>query len=268
MRGPRTNPPVLKRFGQHFLNDRGVLEAIADAVVAEPGDTIVEIGPGRGALTDILSERPSPLIAIEIDRALSEKLRERYASNPRVTIVEADVLETNVAELAGGPFAVVGNVPYYITTPILFHVLRPPFPRSAVFLVQKEVAERIVSPPGSKAYGALSANVQAIARADILLAVPASAFKPPPKVESSVVRVTPRSDPIISSGEVESYRGFVQALFAMRRKQLGNALRSAGQLTAEQASTVLADLGIDAKARPETLSPLQFAELMRRSHAL
>lgn len=265
MRGSRANPPVLKRFGQHFLIDRAALEAIAKAVVAGPGDTIVEIGPGRGALTDILAERENPLIAIEIDHALSEKLRERYASNDRVTIVERDVLEINVAELAGGPFVVVGNVPYYITTPILFHVLRPPFPRSAVFLVQKEVAERIVSPPGSRAYGALSANVQAISRAEILRTVPAGAFKPPPKVESSVVRVTPRTDPIISTDEVDPYRGFVQALFAMRRKQLGNALRSAGQLSAEQAAGVLADAGIDPKARPETLSPLQFADLMRRS---
>ena len=265
MRGSRANPPVLKRFGQHFLIDRAALEAIANAVVAGPGDTIVEIGPGRGALTDILAERENPLIAIEIDHALSEKLRERYASNDRVTIVERDVLETNVAELAGGPFVVVGNVPYYITTPILFHVLRPPFPRSAVFLVQKEVAERIVSPPGSRAYGALSANVQAISRAEILRTVPAGAFKPPPKVDSSVVRVTPRTDPIISTDEVDPYRGFVQALFAMRRKQLGNALRSAGQLSAEQAAGVLADAGIDPKARPETLSPLQFADLMRRS---
>lgn len=264
MRGSRTNPPALKRFGQHFLIDRTALESIANAVVAEPGDTIVEIGPGRGALTDILAERPNRLVAIEIDRALSENLRERYASNGRVTIVERDVLETNVAELAGGPFVVVGNVPYYITTPILFHVLHPPFPRSAVFLVQKEVAERIVAAPDSKAYGALSANVQAIARAEILRTVPAGAFKPPPKVESSVVRVTPRADPLISPDEVDPYRGFVQALFGMRRKQLGNALRSAAQLTADEAAVVLSDLGIDPKARPETLSPLQFAELMRR----
>lgn len=268
MRGSRTNPPVLKRFGQHFLVDRSALEAIANAVVAEAGDTIVEIGPGRGALTDLLAERDNRLIAIEIDHALSEKLRERYASNDRVAIVEHDVLDTNVAELAGGPFVVVGNVPYYITTPILFHVLRPPFPRSAVFLVQREVAERIVSPPGSRAYGALSANVQAISRVEILRTVPAGAFKPPPKVESSVVRVTPRTDPIISTDEVDTYRGFVQALFAMRRKQLGNALRSAGQLSAEQASEVLAHAAIDPKARPETLSPLQFADLMRRSRVL
>lgn len=268
MRGSRTNPPVLKRFGQHFLVDQSALEAIASAVVAGPGDTIVEIGPGRGALTDILAERDNPLIAIEIDRALSEKLRERYASNSRVTIVERDVLETDVAALAAGPFVVVGNVPYYITTPILFHVLRPPFPRSAVFLVQREVAERIVAPPGSKTYGALSANVQAIARAEILRTVPPGAFKPPPKVESSIIRVTPRSDPLINPDEVDSYRGFVQALFGMRRKQLGNALRSAANLSADQAAVVLAELGIDAKARPETLSPLEFAQLMRRSRAL
>lgn len=265
MRGSRANPPVLKRLGQHFLADDAVLLAIADAVAPAPGDTVVEIGPGRGALTDILAHRSNPVVGIEIDRALAEKLRARYAGNPRVTIIEQDVLAIDVAALAPGPFVVVGNVPYYITTPILFHVLRPPFPRSAVFLVQKEVADRIVSPPGSRTYGALSANVQAISHARILRVVPRGAFKPPPKVESAVVRITPRTDPLISPDEVESYRGFVQSLFGMRRKQLGNVLRSAGQLSAEGASSVLTGLGIDPTARPETLSAQQFADLMRAS---
>lgn len=268
MRGSRANPPVLKRFGQHFLIDGAVLLAIAEAVAPQQGDTVVEIGPGRGALTDILAGRSNPLVGIEIDRALAENLRARYAANPRVTIVEQDVLTVDVAQLAGGPFVVVGNVPYYITTPILFHVLRAPFPRSAVFLVQKEVAERIVSPPGSRTYGALSANVQAIARAEILRIVPRGAFKPPPKIESAVIRVTPRADPIIAPAEADAYRSFVQSLFGMRRKQLGNVLRSAGQLSAGQASEVLAKLGIDPTARPETLSPQQFADLMRASRLL
>lgn len=268
VRGPRANPPVLKRLGQHFLTDDAVLLAIADAVAPAPGETVVEIGPGRGALTDILAHRINPVVGIEIDRALAENLRARYAGNPRVSIIEQDVLALDVASVANGPFVVVGNVPYYITTPILFHVLRPPFPRSAVFLVQREVADRIVSPPGSRTYGALSANVQAISHAQILRVVPASAFKPPPKVESAVVRITPRADPLISPDEVDAYRGFVQSLFGMRRKQLGNVLRSAGQLSAEQASSVLAGLGIDTRARPETLSPQQFAELMRASRII
>lgn len=263
MRGKRSNPPVLKKFGQHFLNDRNVLEAIANAVAPKAGDTVVEIGPGRGALTDILAARANKLIAVEIDRALAAQLQERYASNGNVTIVERDVLQVNVADLAGGPFVVVGNVPYYITTPILFHVLRRPFPRHAVFLVQREVAERIVSDPGSKSYGALSANVQAVARAEILLSVPPSAFKPPPKVDSAVIRITPREDPLIELGEANRYRGFVQALFGMRRKQMGNVLRSVAQLSMEESLEILAGLDIDPRARPETLSPALMADLMR-----
>jgi len=265
VRPPRSKPPVLKRFGQHFLHDESVLAAIAEAASPTAGEVVVEIGPGRGALTDLLAQRPNRLIAIEIDRALSASLSARYAGNQEVTIVEQDVLKVDIAALAGGPFVVVGNVPYYITTPILFHVLKPPYPRHAVFLVQREVAERIVAGPGSKTYGALSANVQAVASAEIIRFVPPGAFRPPPKVDSAVVRVVPRSDPIISAGEVAAYRGFVQALFGMRRKQIGNSLRSASQLTAEAAAAVLAGLGVDPTARAESLSPGELATLMRAS---
>ena len=265
MRGGRANPPVLKRFGQHFLTDQSALEAIADAVSAREGETIIEIGPGRGALTDVLASRGNPLIAIEIDRALATGLTERYASSPHVTIVERDVLDVDLSSLMSGPFVVAGNVPYYITTPILFHVLRPPYPRHAVFLVQKEVAERMISPPGSKSYGALSANVQAIATAKILRDVPPGAFRPPPKVHSSVVRVVPRADPIIERNEVDAFRRFVQALFGMRRKQLRNSLRSASQLSADEALAVLEEARIDPMLRAESLSPSQLALLMRNS---
>lgn len=268
MEGRRANPPVLKRLGQHFLHDVSVLEAIAAAASPTADETVIEIGPGRGALTELLARRPNPLVAIEIDRALSHNLRHQYKAQTNVKIVEQDVLDVDVAGIAGGPFVVVGNVPYYITTPILFHVLRPPFPRHAVFLVQREVAERIVAAPGSRTYGALSANVQAISTAEILRIVLPGAFRPPPKVESAVIRVTPRPDPVIVDDEVDRYRGFVQALFAMRRKQIGNALRSAGNLSAEQATAVLTDLAIDPKVRPETLSPREFAGLMRASRAI
>lgn len=263
MRGSRANPPVLKRLGQHFLADQDVLEAIADAVAPEPGDVVIEIGPGRGALTDILAARKNAVVAVEIDRALAGNLVDRYASNPRVTIIERDVLDVDLAGAAGGPFVVAGNVPYYITTPILFHVLRPPYPRHAVFLVQREVAERMVSPAGSKAYGALSANVQAVATVELIRTVPPGAFRPPPKVDSAVVRVTPRAEPIVAVNEVEQFRIFVQALFGMRRKQIGNSLRSAAGLSPQAAASVLASLGFDPKTRAESLSPRELAELMR-----
>ena len=265
MREERGNPPVLKRFGQHFLADVPTLEAIANAVAPMPSETVVEIGPGRGAITDIRATLPNPRIAVEIDRALSEQLRERYANDSHVRIVESDVLEADLAGLARGPFVVVGNVPYYITTPILFHVMRAPFPRHAVFLVQREVAERMVATPGSKDYGALSVNLQAIATMEIVRHVPPGAFRPPPKVESAVVKVVPRPDPIADAGELKRFRTFVQGLFGMRRKQLGNALRSVSDLTGEQAAAVLQSLDIDPKARPETLSPAQFVALMRNA---
>ena len=265
MGGSSRKPPVLKRFGQHFLHDQSVLQSIADAVSAEPNETIIEIGPGRGALTDLLAARPNRLVAVEIDRLLAGSLRERYAAKANVSIVEQDVLEVDIASLADGPFVVAGNVPYYITTPILFHVMRPPYPRHAVFLVQREVAERMVSPAGSKSYGALSANLQAVATAEIIRNVPPGAFSPPPKVDSAVVRVVPRADPIIAPDEVNSYRGFVQALFGMRRKQIGNSLRSAANISTEDAAAVLSKLGMDPKGRAESLSPSALARLMRAS---
>jgi 16S rRNA (adenine1518-N6/adenine1519-N6)-dimethyltransferase len=250
-------------LGQHFLHDDRILNAIADAAAPADGEAVIEIGPGRGALTDILASRSNPLVAIEIDHALSDQLRARYADNPNVTIVERDVLETDIASLANGAFVVVGNVPYYITTPILFHVLRAPYPRHAVFLVQQEVAQRIVAPPGSRTYGALSVNVQAVANAEIMFDVPRGAFKPPPKVTSAVVKITPRPDPIVSPEEAGSFRSFVQGLFGMRRKQIGNALRSVSALSTEQVARVLATLEIDPRARPETLSPEIQARLMK-----
>ena len=263
MRGERRNPPVLKRFGQHFLTDKSVLATIVDSVSPRPGDTIVEIGPGRGVLTDELARLPNDLVAIEIDHLLSEKLKERYASNERVKVIEADVLDVDFAPVANGPFVVVGNVPYYITTPILFHVLHRPLPRHIVLLVQREVAERIVAPPGSKQYGALSVNVQVAADAEIIRHVPPAAFSPPPKVDSAVIRILPRSNSMINDDEAERFRSFVQGLFGMRRKQVGNVLRSVTQLSPADAVTVLQSLGIDPRARPETLSVLDFVSLMR-----
>ena len=255
----RSNPPVLKRLGQHFLKDRATLEAIAASVEPRSNETIIEIGPGRGVLTDLLADLPNDLIAIEIDHILSEQLRERYADKPRIRILEKDILAVEVGSLVIGPFVIVGNVPYYITTPILFHVLRAPLPRHAVFLVQREVADRMTASPDSKEYGALSVNVQAMAETEMILRVPPGAFSPPPKVESAVIRVTPGKEPLISPDEADSFRRFVQSLFGMRRKQIGNTLRSISRRSAE----VLTSLGIDPKIRPENLTPQTFVKLFR-----
>ncbi|MDB4886177.1 MAG: Ribosomal small subunit methyltransferase [Gemmatimonadetes bacterium] len=256
-------PPTRKSLGQHFLTDRRILGRIADALHLTGSETVLEIGPGRGALTDILAERAGRLIAIEYDRALAEILRERYARRGNVLIAEADVLTVNLGELAAGPYVLIGNVPYYITTPILFHALVPPRADRAVYLVQKEVADRLVASPGSKEYGALTVNVAAVARAESLFKVPAGAFSPPPKVESAVVRITPHATPLVAPEEERPFRTLVQNAFGMRRKQMRRVLRSIYNLDVEAADALLARAGIEGEVRPETLSPQDFARLLR-----
>ncbi|MBK5189459.1 MAG: ribosomal RNA small subunit methyltransferase A, partial [Gemmatimonadaceae bacterium] len=199
-------PPIRKSLGQHFLTDPRILARIADAVALTPDETVVEIGPGRGSLTDALLARAARVVAIEIDRKLVALLREKYAHEPRLTIVEADVLDVNLGALAGLPYALAGNVPYYITTPILFQALRPPRALRSVLLVQKEVAARMVALPGAEDYGALSVNVQAVADVEMLFRIPAGAFNPPPRVDSAVVRVTPRAVPVVPAGVEEPFR--------------------------------------------------------------
>jgi 16S rRNA (adenine1518-N6/adenine1519-N6)-dimethyltransferase len=240
-----------------------VLASIADSLELTGTETVLEIGPGRGALTDLLAERAARVVAIEIDHALAQLLREKYAGQPHVEIVERDVLTVDLAAAAGGPFVLAGNVPYYITTPILFHALAPSPPRRAVFLVQREVAERMVAAPNTPEYGALSVNVQAVAEARIAFGVPPGAFRPPPKVDSAVVVVTPAAQPLVVGNEADAYRKLVQACFGLRRKQMRRVLRTVRGLSAEQAEEVLAGVGIASEARPETLAPPDFARLLR-----
>ena len=256
-------PPTRKSLGQHFLNDRRILGRIADALQLHGTETVLEIGPGRGALTDILAERAGRLIAIEYDRALAALLRERYARRGNVLIAEADVLQVSLGELAAGPYVLVGNVPYYITTPILFHALTRPRADRSVYLVQREVAQRLVARPGSKEYGALTVNVAALARAELLFGVPAGAFAPPPKVESAVVRITPLAEPLVTSDEENPFRVLVQSAFGMRRKQMRRVVRTLYSLDAEQADELLTRAGIEPEVRPETLSVDQFVGLMK-----
>ena len=260
--GRRTRrPPVLKKYGQHFLSDTRILEGIVDALAPTPADTVVEIGPGRGSLTDILVERSGRLVAVEIDRALTEQLRKKYLDRPNVEIVQGDVLETDLHALAGSDFLLIGNVPYYITTPIVFKALDAPIPRRSVFLVQREVAERMTAKEGTESYGALSVNVAAVANTEQVMSVPASSFKPPPKVESAVIRLTPRAAPLVSAESLPGFRTFVQAAFGQRRKQMQRALRTIRGMSAEDAGAVLERAGIDPSARPEVVSPEAFARL-------
>jgi len=257
-------PRPRKALGQHFLTDPRILGRIADALSAAPGDTVVEIGPGRGALTDILLARTLRVVAIEVDRDLAPMLVERHAGNPALTVIAQDVLEVNLAEAAGAaPFLVVGNVPYNITTPILFHALQRPRAARAVYLVQKEVAERVVAKAGDESYGALTANVQVVAKAEMLFTVPAGAFIPPPKVESAVLRLTPLEQPLIAADEEAPYRLMVQGAFGMRRKQMLRVVRELWSLDPLAAGALLENAGITPTDRPEVLSPDDFARLLR-----
>jgi 16S rRNA (adenine1518-N6/adenine1519-N6)-dimethyltransferase len=255
--------PIRKRFGQHFLTDRRALERIVQALAPDRDETIVEIGAGRGALTDLLIGRASRVVAIEIDGDLVRQLQVRYAGRPGIEIVEGDVLRQSLSALAAGPFSVVGNVPYYITTPILFHALQHPRPRRMVFLVQREVAERVCSAPGTRDYGALTVNLAALAIPAIAGNVPARAFQPPPTVDSSILTLAPRAVPLCEPAEEGVLRELVVGLFGQRRRQLVRGIRTVAGLGADDAKRVLEAAGVDPMARPETLGPEAFVRLLR-----
>ena len=257
-------PAPRKRLGQHFLHDPQVLERIAATLAPTPADTVVEIGPGRGALTEHLIRAAGRVVAVELDRELAGRLRMLYADDPRVTVIERDVLDLSLAQAAGtDDFLVAGNIPYYITTPILFHALRPPQPRRAVYLMQLEVAERVVAEPASEHYGALSVNVQALSTPAMMFTVDRGAFTPRPTVDSALLRVTPRSDPEVSDAEQDGFSSFVIAAFGMRRKQMRRVLRTLGDISATEAEDILGHAGVTSEARPEVLSAREFASLWR-----
>ena len=253
-----------RRLGQHFLSDHRLLSRIADALEAGPGDTVLEIGPGLGGLTTSLSERAGSVIAIEKDRDLVPALRTRF---PNIEVIEGDALEIDwhdIARTRSGRYLVTGNIPYNITSPLLDKALLPPRPSRIVFLVQKEVAERVAAEPGTEAYGALTIGIQAVARVERLFTVPARAFKPPPRVDSAVLRLTPLDQPLVSDAERESFRALVVGLFGFRRKQLLRGLREFTGWTAERVTESLSSLGLAGSLRPEVLSPAEFVRLHRR----
>jgi 16S rRNA (adenine1518-N6/adenine1519-N6)-dimethyltransferase len=253
-------PRAKRRLGQHFLTDPRILQRIADALGATTADTVLEIGPGPGGLTEVLAGSAGRLVAIEKDPDMVPALRARV---PAATVVEADALETDWHALAGPDFLVAGNIPYNITSPLIDKALAPPRPARIVFLVQKEVADRVGATPGSEAYGALSVGVQAVAQAERLFTLPAGAFHPRPKVDSAVLRLTPLAEPIVADREVEPFRRLVVGLFGFRRKQLGRGLRELTGWEVARVEAALASAGIAARARPETVPPAGFAALLR-----
>lgn len=252
-------PRAKRRLGQHFLTDPSILGRIADAVAPEPGDTVLEIGPGPGGLTAMLARTAERLVAIEKDADLVPALRERI---PSAEIVHGDALELDWHALAGPRFRVAGNIPYNITSPLLDKALEPPPPAGIVFLVQKEVADRIAAPPGGSEYGALTVGVRAVARTERLFTVPAGAFQPRPKVDSAVLRLTPLDTPLVPDAERGRYRRLVVGLFGYRRKQLLRGVRELTGWPADRAGAALARSGLDPTARPETVPPEGFVRLL------
>ena len=260
-------PRPRKRFGQHFLTDPRALARIADALAPTAADTVVEIGPGRGALTDLLAARSRRLIAVEIDRDLVRHLRARYADQPHVEVVEGDALEVAWGSLAASEYLLAGNLPYYITTPLIFRILESPRPKRAALLVQREVADRLSAVAGSSDYGALTVNVQVAAEVRTVAKVPAGAFHPKPKVDSAIILIEPREKSLLETTEEEPFRKFVQAVFGMRRKQLIRVIRELAIPDPEKAGAVLAALGLAPSLRPEVISPGDFVRLFRLTTA-
>jgi 16S rRNA (adenine1518-N6/adenine1519-N6)-dimethyltransferase len=254
-------PRAKRRLGQHFLTDPRLLGRIADALGAGPGDTVLEIGPGPGGLTAALAERAGRLVAIEKDADLVPALRERF---PSATIVQGDALETDWPAVAGPRYLVAGNIPYNITSPLIDKALDPPRPVRIVFLVKKEVADRVTAPAGERPYGALSVGVQSVAAAERLFTVPAGAFYPRPKVDSAVLRLTPLTEPLVDPAEQWSFRRLVVGLFGFRRKQLARGLRELTGWEPARVGEVLDQIGVAAASRPEVVAPATFAALHRR----
>lgn len=235
-----------KSLGQHFLRDARVAERAAEHAALKPDDVVLEIGPGGGVLTRVLAARAREVVAIELDRALADALAREAPSNVRV--VHADAVEAEWPAFD----ACVSNLPYQVSSPVLFKLLARPF-RVAVLMVQEEFAERLVARPDTSAYGRLSVSAATRARVEIVQRVGRGAFDPPPRVDSALVRVTPRPTPF-PVADLALFDAVVKAAFTQRRKTLANALRNAAHLVASDAARVAA-------LAPGALAPAEFAEV-------
>ncbi len=249
-----------KSLGQHFLHDGGVIDKMLLAIDPKPGDRFVEIGPGQGALTFPLLDRHGALTAIEFDRDLLEPLTAAAKAHGELSLIHSDVMNVDFTELAakqpGGQIRLVGNLPYNLSSPILFHALdHAAAVRDMHFMLQKEVVDRMAAPPGSKVYGRLSVMLQAYCGVTGLFKVPPGAFRPPPNVDSAVVRLVPKPAAEIGIDDRARFAAIVRAGFGQRRKTLRNALSSVCDVDA------LIAAGIDPQTRAEQLAVADFVRL-------
>ena len=255
-----------KKFGQNFLIDTHVLDKIIDASGVKEDDFVLEIGPGIGTMTQYLCERAREVVAVEIDKNLIPILSDTLKNYSNVTVINEDILKLDICKLAeeknqGKPIKVVANLPYYITTPIIFNLLEQRLPMERlVAMVQKEVAERMVAKPGGKDYGALSVSIQYYTEPEIAFIVPPESFIPAPNVDSAVIVCKRRTVPPVEVCDEKLFFKVVKAAFSVRRKMLSNALKNMG-ISSVQAAAWLERAGIDPKRRGETLSLADFASL-------
>ncbi len=251
-----------KRFGQNFLIDDLVVKDIIAAAAITKGERVLEIGPGIGTLTQALLEEGAFVYAIELDKKLPSVLQKTLAAYDHVRIIKGDILKTDIKKLMEDqPFKVVANLPYYITTPLLLTLLEQHLPVTHIIaMVQKEVAERVISAPGAKTYGALSVAMQYYTEPYILRKVAPSSFMPSPKVESAVIVCKKREKPPVAVDDEQVFFQIVRASFGKRRKMLLNALAASG-VSKDFVSYCLKKAAIDEKRRGETLSLSEFARL-------
>jgi len=257
-------------LGQHFLFDPRILKKIVDCAGIMPADTVVEIGPGKGIMTRILAERAKKVIALELDRKLTAELKVVFTGESNVEIIEADAMEFPY-ETINGTFKVVANIPYYATTPILFRLLE--FKEkitSMTLLLQKEVARRIIAPPGGKDYGVLSITTQLYTKPKLKFLVSHGSFTPPPKVDSAVVHFEVSPTPLYKIEDETLFLKVVRTAFSHRRKTIMNSLKSLAEMevnlqpsafSLSQIKEAVHEANIDPKSRPEVLSIKDFARL-------
>ncbi len=254
-----------KKLGQHFLIDRNIIEKVIQVAEVKGDDVVLEVGPGLGEMTYGLAQQAKRVIAVEIDSRLVEILRRKMSAMSNVEIIEEDILETDFDALVRkvkSPLKVVANLPYQISTPLLFRFIesRRLF-SNLTLMLQREVVERITAIPGGKTYGALSILMQSVSKSSLQFIVKPSSFFPPPKVESAVVRIAWKEKPSIEGTEEEWFRKVVRASFGYRRKTLLNALKHSRLLPLDSLQLKMDGVGIDPQRRPETLSLEEFVRL-------
>jgi len=254
-----------KRFGQNFLVDNNIIEKIVSAIAPTPNQNLIEIGPGQGAITGPVLEKCPRLNVIELDRDLIPLLQKKFHQYPELHIHQGDALKTDFSQFyrERKPLRIIGNLPYNISTPLMFHLLSFSGQiRDMYFMLQKEVVTRLAAVPGDKNYGRLSIMVQYYCQVEPLFQVPPTAFRPAPKVESAIVRLLPYPEPPYPADDLQLLSRLVRACFQQRRKTMRNTLKH--MLNAEQ----LEQLGIDLTRRPETLSVEDFVVLSNQIGAL